>query len=85
MKLYHGSNVINIFWNRTCYILSSEAMTDIDYMIEHVAADLIVLLIEKRGLTFTEAVDTLYTSDTYTKLCNKDTGKSQVCVFVFGT
>jgi len=49
-------------------------MTDIDYMIEHVAADLIVLLIEKRGLTFTEAVDTLYTSDTYTKLCNKDTG-----------
>ncbi|MDO4165391.1 MAG: hypothetical protein Q4D56_13575 [Bacteroides sp.] len=49
-------------------------MTDIDYMIEHVAADLIVLLIEKRGLTFTEAVDTLYTSDTYAKLCNKDTG-----------
>lgn len=49
-------------------------MTDIDYMIEHVAADLIVLLIEKHGLTFGEAVDVLYTSDTYAKLCNKDTG-----------
>lgn len=49
-------------------------MTDIDYMIEHVAADMIVLLIEKRGLSFTEAVDTLYTSDTYAKLRNKDTG-----------
>lgn len=49
-------------------------MTDIDYMMEHVAADLIVLLVEKCGLTFTEAVDTLYTSDTYAKLCDKATG-----------
>lgn len=32
-------------------------MTDIGYMIEHVAADLIVLLVEERGLIFTEAVD----------------------------
>ncbi|WP_455621721.1 hypothetical protein [Parabacteroides sp.] len=49
-------------------------MTDIDYMIEHVAADLIVLLVEKRGVTFADAVDILYTSDTYAKLCDKATG-----------
>lgn len=49
-------------------------MTDIDYMMEHVAADLIVLLMEKCELTFAEAVDTLYTSDTYAKLCDKATG-----------
>lgn len=49
-------------------------MTDIDYMINHVATDLIVLLMEKRGLTFTEAVDTLYSSDTYAKLLEKKTG-----------
>lgn len=49
-------------------------MTDIDYMIEHVAADLIQLLVEKRGMTFVDAVDTLYTSDTYAKLSNPKTG-----------
>lgn len=49
-------------------------MNDVEYMVEHVAADIIVLLMEKRQLTFEEAVDTLYTSDTYAKLCNKDTG-----------
>ena len=43
-------------------------MTDIDYMIEHVAADLIRLLVKKQGMTFIDAVDTLYTSDTYAKL-----------------
>ena len=29
-------------------------MTDVDYMIEHVAADLIRLLVEKRGMTFVD-------------------------------
>lgn len=43
-------------------------------MIEHVAADLIKLLVEKQGMTFADAVDTLYTSDTYTKLSNPRTG-----------
>lgn len=49
-------------------------MNNFEYMVEHVAADIIVLLMEKRGLTFEEAVDTLYNSDTYAKLCNKDCG-----------
>ena len=49
-------------------------MTDIDYMIEHVAADLIRLLVKKQGMTFIDAVDTLYTSDTYAKLSNPETG-----------
>ena len=49
-------------------------MTDVDYMIEHVAADLIRLLVKKRGMTFVDAVDTLYTSDTYAKLSNPKTG-----------
>lgn len=48
-------------------------MTDIDYMIEHVAADLVKLLVEKRNMTFADAVDTLYTSDTYAKLSNPKT------------
>lgn len=47
---------------------------DIDYMINHVAADLVVLLMENRGLTFADAIDTLYSSDTYAKLREKETG-----------
>lgn len=49
-------------------------MTDTDYMIQYVAADLIALLVEKRGISFVEAVDVLYSSDTYAKLCNPATG-----------
>lgn len=49
-------------------------MSNFDYMVEHVAADLLVMLVEKRGMTFGEAVDTLYSSDTYSKLKNAKTG-----------
>ena len=56
-------------------------MTDIDYMIEHVAADLIRLLVKKQGMTFIDAVDTLYTSDTYWTILPK----FQLCLLVFGT
>lgn len=49
-------------------------MTDFDYMVEHVAAELIRLLVEKQGMSFADAVDTFYTSDTYAKLSNPQTG-----------
>lgn len=49
-------------------------MSDFDYMVEHVSADLIVMLVEEGGMTFEDAVDTLYNSDTYSKLKNANTG-----------
>ncbi len=49
-------------------------MNDIEYMVEHIAAELTILLIEKRNLSFQEAIDTIYTSDTYMKLRDKSTG-----------
>lgn len=49
-------------------------MSDFDYMVEHVSADLIVMLVEEGGMAFEDAVDTLYNSDTYSKLKNANTG-----------
>ncbi len=49
-------------------------MNDIEYMVEHIAAELTILLMEKRNLSFQEAIDTVYTSDTYIKLRDKNTG-----------
>ena len=49
-------------------------MNDIEYMVEHIAAELTILLIENRNLSFQEAIDTIYTSDTYMKLRDKHTG-----------
>lgn len=49
-------------------------MNDIEYMVEYIAAELTVLLMEKRDLSFQEAIDTVYTSDTYVKLRDKNTG-----------
>ena len=49
-------------------------MNDIEYMVEYIAAELTTLLMEKRNLSFQEAIDTVYTSDTYIKLRDKNTG-----------
>ena len=49
-------------------------MNDIEYMVEHIAAELTILLMENRNLSFQEAIDTIYTSDTYMKLRDKNTG-----------
>lgn len=43
-------------------------MTDFDYMLEGMTHDLTVLLMERRKMPMTDALDTLYNSDTYEKL-----------------
>lgn len=49
-------------------------MNEQDYMIECMAKDLVLLLMERRNMDIETALDTLYTSDTYTKLKDKRTG-----------
>lgn len=48
--------------------------TDFNYMKEALAADLAELLAKEFDMTITDALDALYGSETYTKLCNPDTG-----------
>lgn len=43
------------------------------FMIEGMVSDLIQLLIERRGMTMTEAFDVVYRSKTYENLLNPDT------------
>lgn len=47
---------------------------DFNYMKEAISADLAELLAQDYELTIAEALDALYESDTYTKLCNPATG-----------
>lgn len=47
---------------------------DFNYMKEALAADLAELLAKEFDMTITDALDALYGSETYTKLCNPDTG-----------
>lgn len=49
-------------------------MSDIDYQVECLTRDLVLLLMQRRGLELQDALRTLYTSDTYTKLQNPSTG-----------
>ena len=51
-------------------------MTDIsiNFMIESITKDLILLLMEDRGMTMSEAFNSLYMSETYAKLKNQETG-----------
>lgn len=44
------------------------------YMIESLTRDLIVRLMEEKGLSMREAMDLVYTSKTYKSLCNPETG-----------
>lgn len=48
--------------------------TDFNYMKEALAADLAELLAKEFDMTITDALDALYGSETYTKLCNPNTG-----------
>lgn len=49
-------------------------MTDFEYMVECMERDLVVMLIKKHGMTMSEALDTLYNSETHEKLNDKRTG-----------
>ena len=46
---------------------------DFQFMVEGMVSDLIQLLIERRGLTMTEAFDFVYKSKTYENLLNPET------------
>lgn len=49
-------------------------MNDFQYLVEYMERDLIVMLIEKRGLTMAEALDVFYNSETHEKLCDPRSG-----------
>ena len=47
---------------------------DINFMIEEISKELILLLVEERGMELHDAFDTLYTSDTYARLIDSKNG-----------
>ena len=49
-------------------------MKDFEYMVECMERDLIVMLMEKQGMTMTEAFDTFYNSETHEKLNDARSG-----------
>ena len=49
-------------------------MTDFDYRLEGMARDLAVMLMERRKMPMTDALDTLYNSETYEKLSDPRSG-----------
>lgn len=49
-------------------------MTDFDYMLEGMTRDLAVMLMERRKMPMTDALDTLYNSETYEMLSDPRSG-----------
>ncbi len=49
-------------------------MTDVDYQVECLARDLLMLLMERRQLSLQEALSCLYTSKTYARLKDPRSG-----------
>lgn len=49
-------------------------MSEIQYMVECMARDLIVLLVEKNSIDVLSAVDAVYTSKTYRLLSDENSG-----------
>lgn len=49
-------------------------MKDFEYMVECMERDLIVMLMEKQGMTMTAAFDTFYNSETHEKLNDARSG-----------
>ncbi|MBO7051882.1 MAG: hypothetical protein J6W24_04365 [Prevotella sp.] len=59
-------------------------MSNIEYMNECMARDLITMLMEDQGMEMEDAIDTLYNSETYAKLKDPDTGLYfQSAVYVY--
>lgn len=62
--------------------------TDFEYMKEALATDLSELLSKDYNMSISEAIDTLYNSETYAKLCDPATGlyfQSSLYVYSFLT
>ena len=47
---------------------------EVNFMIEEISKELILLLVEERHLEMRKALDTLYNSDTYARLSNTKNG-----------
>ncbi len=47
---------------------------EFEYLKEGLVKDIAILLIEEHAMDMTEALDTIYMSDTYAKLCDPATG-----------
>ncbi len=59
-------------------------MTKETFMIEEISKEIIGLLMSERGLSMEDALRTLYTSDTYSKLIDLSTGLySQSTAYVY--
>ena len=48
--------------------------SEFEYMKEGLVKDMAMLLIEESGMSMADALDTIYLSDTNTKLCDPTTG-----------
>lgn len=49
-------------------------MSEMEYLNECTARDVITMLVEKKNLSIAEAMDIFYNSKTFENLCNKETG-----------
>ena len=49
-------------------------MTDLDYQVEMLVRDLVLLLMERRQMTMPEALEALYNSDTYLRIKDSHSG-----------
>lgn len=59
-------------------------MTQMTFMVEEITKEIIMILMEERGMTMAEAMRSLYKSDTYSKLINPASGLfSQSTAYVY--
>ncbi len=49
-------------------------MSEMEYLNECTARDVITMLVEKKNLSIAEAMDIFYNSKTFENLCNKEKG-----------